>query len=170
MRDPVVTRTTSRGRRPRKDPEGDTGSVVGQPAQVQISCQVFACVRVGFRWAVAVAANITGIVPPPTNAERRKIVNGLFGAVPLAPLELPAELDVQPCIFGCQCVNVRWGAWTPTGSGDRDEGRGPPATWPAPQDIHGDAVDPRAPPPGDRQLSVAAGARQTAAGRMRPQR
>ena len=113
MRDPAVTRATSRGRRPRKDLEGDTGSVVGQPAQVQISCQVFACVRVGFRWAVAVAANITGIVPPPTNAERRKIVNGLFGAVPLAPLVLPAELDVQPCIFGCQCVNVRWGTWTP---------------------------------------------------------
>jgi len=115
MRDPVVTRATSRGLKAPQGPGGRhrVGSVVGQPAQVQISCQVFACVRVGFRWAAPVAANITGIVPPPTNAERRKIITGIFGAVPMAPLVLPAELDAQPCIFGCQCVNVRWGAWTP---------------------------------------------------------
>jgi hypothetical protein len=31
----------------------------------------------------------------------------------MAPLQLPAQLDIMPCIFGCQCVNVRWGGWTP---------------------------------------------------------
>ena len=139
MRGRVVTReTTARSRRRRKGQGGDTapvGSITGQPAQVQVSCQVFVCVRVGFRWAAAAAANITGIVPPPTARERRKIVNGLFGPVPLAPLQLPAELDVQPCIFGCCCVGDSMGGLDPEpDSSDRDEGRGPPASGPAPQD------------------------------------
>ncbi len=117
MRGPVTRR--ERGGRRRKG-EGDTapiGSVTGQPAQVQLSCQVFACVRLQFQWAPPNAGNITNIVPAPTNAERRKIRNGLFGAGPLvpptAPLELPAELDVLPCLFNCQCVNIRWGPWPP---------------------------------------------------------
>jgi hypothetical protein len=116
MRRQLVKRERQRGRARRKGQGDDTapvGSITGQPAQVQVSCQVFVCVRVGFRWAAPAAADITGIVPAPTARERRKIINGLFGPVPLAPLQLPAELDAQPCIFGCSCVGIRWGAWTP---------------------------------------------------------
>ena len=38
----------------------------------------------------------------------------IFGPGLLAPLQLPAMVDVQPCIFECGCVGVRWGAWTRT--------------------------------------------------------
>jgi len=117
MRGPVARR--GRGTLRRKG-DGDTvpvGSVTGQPAQVQLSCRVFVCVRLEFRWAQPNAGNITNIVPAPTNAERRKIRDGVFGAGPLAPptapLELPAELDVMPCLFDCRCVNIRWGPWPP---------------------------------------------------------
>jgi hypothetical protein len=59
------------------------------------------------------AGDITSIAPAPTVAERRKIVQGIFGPVPLAPLELPAEVSLVPCVLPCQCANVRWSAWTP---------------------------------------------------------
>jgi hypothetical protein len=116
MRRQAATRETESGRPRRKGPSEDTapvGSITGQPAQVQLSCQVFVCVRLEFRWAVPGVGNITNIAPPPTNAERRKIHAGLFGPVAMAPVELPDALDVQPCVFNCQCVDIRWGPWTP---------------------------------------------------------
>jgi hypothetical protein len=79
---------------------------------VQISCRQFVCVQLGFIWAPAGAGNITGIVPAPTPRERRAIVNAMFGPGLLAPLQLPAMVEVQPCLFGCGCVDVTWGAWT----------------------------------------------------------
>lgn len=100
----------------RRKGEGDTapvGSVTGQPAQVQLSCQVLVCVRLEFRWALPNAGNIATIAPQPTNAERRKIRNALFGVPALAPLELPAELDVLPCLFNCRCVHIQWSPWPP---------------------------------------------------------
>lgn len=116
MRRQAVTRETGRGQARRKGPGDDStpgGSITGQPAQVQLSCQVFVCVRLEFQWAVPGVADINNIAPPPTNAERRKIHTGLFGPFPLAPVELPAALDVQPCVFNCRCVDIRWGPWTP---------------------------------------------------------
>ena len=56
---------------------------------------------------------MTGIVPVPTNAERRAIINGLFGPGLLAPIQLPDEVDVLPCILNCTCVGLRCAAWTP---------------------------------------------------------
>jgi hypothetical protein len=58
-------------------------------------------------------ANLTNTAPPPTDAERRKIHTGLFGPVLLASIELPAALDVQPCVFNCQCVGIQWAPWPP---------------------------------------------------------
>ncbi len=116
MRRQAVTRATESGRARRKGPGEDTapvGSITGQPARVQLSCQVFVCVRLEFQWAAPGVADITTIAPPPTNAERRKIHTGLFGPVAMAPVDLPDALDVQPCIFNCQCVGIRWGPWTP---------------------------------------------------------
>jgi hypothetical protein len=116
MRRQAVTRETGLGRARRKGPVDDStpgGSITGQPVQVQLSCQVFVCVRLQFQWAVPGVANITSIAPPPTNAERRKIHTGLFGPVAMAPVDLPDALDVQPCIFNCQCGGIRWGPWTP---------------------------------------------------------
>ena len=107
----AVRREPARGRARRKGP-GD-GSVTGQPAQVQFSCQVFVCVRLEFQWTPPGVANITNIAPVPTNAERRKIHTGLFGPFPMAPVELPDAVDVQPCIFNCQCADIQWGPWTP---------------------------------------------------------
>jgi hypothetical protein len=115
MRGPMVRGKRGGGRRKGEGDTAPVGSVTGQAAQVQLSCQVFVCVRLEFQWAQPNAGNITNIVPAPTNAERRKIRAGLFGAGPLvpptAPLELPAELDVMPCLFNCQCVNIQWGPW-----------------------------------------------------------
>jgi hypothetical protein len=116
MRSETGERVMQRGRARRKRPGGDTapvGSITGEPAQVQISCQQFVCIRLGFRWAPPAAGNITGIVPAPTPRERRAIVNAMFGPGLLAPLQLPAEVDVLPCILNCTCVGLRWAAWTP---------------------------------------------------------
>ncbi len=116
MRGQADTRQTRRGGARRRRGDGDTapiGSITGQPVRVQVSCQQFICVQLGFIWAPAAAANITTIVPPPTPRERRAIVNALFGPGLLAPLQLPTAVDVQPCLFGCACVGVTWGAWTP---------------------------------------------------------
>ena len=100
-------------RRRRGDDVAPVGSITGQPAQVQISCRQFVCVHLQFRWAPAGPANITGIAPAPTAPERKKIVKGIFGANPMAPLQLPAELELLPCILNCNCVNLQWGAWIP---------------------------------------------------------
>ena len=66
-----------------------------------------------FRWAAAVAANITGIAPGPTAAQRATITNAIFGANPTAPLELPRELDLMPCTMDCKCVGIQRAPWTP---------------------------------------------------------
>jgi hypothetical protein len=97
----------------RGDDTAPVGSVTGQPVQVQFSCKQFVCVQLQFRWAAAGPANITGIVPAPTAAEKNKITAGLFGPNPMAPLQLPPQVTVLPCLLDCNCVNVRWAAWTP---------------------------------------------------------
>ena len=102
-----------RMRKRRADDTAPVGSITGQPVQVQVSCKQFVCVHLRFRWAAAGPANITGIVPVPTAAEKNKITGGIFGPNPMAPLELPPEVPILPCILNCDCVNLRWAAWTP---------------------------------------------------------
>jgi hypothetical protein len=115
MRGQIVTRAGQRvkARRRRGDDVAPVGSVTAGPAQVQVSCQVFVCVSLGFQWAQPGKNNIVNIVPPPTPAERRAIVAGMFGPAAMAPPNLPPQLDIMPCILGCQCVGLNWGAWTP---------------------------------------------------------
>ena len=100
-------------RKRRGDDTAPVGSITGQPAQLQISCKQLPCVHQQFRWAAAGPGNITGIAPVPTAAEKKKIITGMFGPNPMAPPDLPKEVPVLPCILNCNCVNLRWGAWTP---------------------------------------------------------
>ena len=79
---------------------------------MQISCRQFVCVHLQFRWAAAGQANVTSIVPAPNKAETKKITRALFGPNPGAPLQLPAQIEVLPCILDCTCVNLRWSNWT----------------------------------------------------------
>ena len=101
-----------RTRRRRRGDVAPVGSVTAEPAQIQVSCQVFVCVSLGFQWAKPGKKDITNIAPPPTPVERRAIIAGMFGPFPMAPPVLPAQVEVVPCILGCQCVGLNWGAWT----------------------------------------------------------
>jgi len=115
MRGSTVTRATQRvkARRRRGDDVAPVGSVTAGPAQVQISCQVFVCVRLGFRWAKPGKNNVVNIAPAPTPAERNAIITGMFGPAAMAPPQLPVQVEIVPCILGCTCVGLNWGAWTP---------------------------------------------------------
>lgn len=94
------------------DETAPVGSATGQPTQVQISCRQFVCVRLEFRWAQPAPTDITNIAPAPANAaERKKIVDAIFAKVPAAPLDLPKELALLPCILECECVGIRWAPW-----------------------------------------------------------
>jgi len=73
----------------------------------------FVRIHLQFQWAAAGPANLTSILPPANKAETKKIVRGLFGPNPGAPLQLPGEIEVLPCILKCTCVNIQWGKWTP---------------------------------------------------------
>lgn len=115
MRGRADTRHMEQGRarrRRRGDDIAPVGSVTAQPAQVQVSCQIFVCVRLGFQWAKPGKANIVAIAPAPTPAERKAIVAGMFGPAAMAPPQLPAQMDIVPCILGCTCVGLKWGGWT----------------------------------------------------------
>ena len=116
MRGRTDKRPMERGRARRQrlgDDVAPVGSVTAQPAQVQVSCQVFVCVSLGFQWAKPGKANIVAIAPAPTPAERKAIVAGMFGPAAMAPPQLPAQVDLLPCVLGCTCVGLQWGGWTP---------------------------------------------------------
>jgi hypothetical protein len=99
-RDSITIPRTRTTRTRRGEDLAPGGSITGQPANVQVSCQQFLCVQLQFRWAAAGPGNITNIVPAPTPAEKKQITNGMFGRLPWRRSNCPPNSTSCPVSSG----------------------------------------------------------------------
>ena len=174
-RQSLDTRDGRPGEARRKGPGEDTapvGSITGQPARVQLSCQVVRLRPAGVSLGPAGRGQHHGYrARAHATPSAGRSINGLFGpGLPWRPSSCRTRWTCSPASSTALRRPSVGGLDPEPDSADRDEDRGSSAGGTAAQALHGDAVDSREAPPGQSDAASSRGRPQVAGERTRRQK